>query len=191
MPEPLMTGALVMSAVGSLISAFSQGSMSAAQLRVEMRKLGLQEEQMDFLIDQELRKNQIQSRNVARVNPLLTKMLGQAQSGANTQPYTRPPMPQINNPYSGGQGITPGGGAFPSGGGTPALSRPAGGAGGGMLPSQIMAQARAGGGGGVAGPLPQQSAISGAPNAAFRGMDPAMMQQMLRDPAMLARLAAR
>lgn len=105
MAEPISMGAAMI--ISSIIGGVAQGAMSASQAkeqaRLEARRLGLDEKQIDFMIDQALRQNRVAEHNVGQISPMLTGMLGQQEEIMGQSPeYTRLEPPQVNNPYGAG-----------------------------------------------------------------------------------------
>lgn len=105
MPLPIagaIIGSAAIGALGNLFNGWAQGKVSEKQLKMQAEALGLSREQFEFQKKQALRQNQIQDRNVAKINPLMDMMI-QRQGRIMSQPpqYTRLAPPSINNPYGG------------------------------------------------------------------------------------------
>lgn len=93
----------LLSGIGGLFSGGQQAKLNKEQLKLQARRLGLDEKQINHLIAQAERMNRIQSHNVGRMNPMLDAMIQRAQEGAQARPdavrLAPPKLP--NNPHAG------------------------------------------------------------------------------------------
>lgn len=106
MPEAVSTAFMIgggLQALGAIVNGVVGGKISREQARLQARQLGLQEEQLDFMIAQAERGNRVAEHNVGQVSPMLQAMVGRQEGIMSQSPeYTRLEPPSVNNPYGAG-----------------------------------------------------------------------------------------
>lgn len=126
MPNPYLVAAIPagVSFLGNLFSGWAQGKITEQQLALQAKQLGLSREQFEFMKQQALRQNRVQSENVRRINPMLEALLSRSQENMSMRPeMIRLSPPNINNRYQPGVGSA-GNPAPPASPAMPFLRRP-------------------------------------------------------------------